>query len=388
MHKFCSLNSEVSASDLPIHSEDEFIEACKVTRGALHSLHEHLNSMLSLTEKSPDQTVLEQFNTLKSRCQNLICNTEYRNRVLFDGHIDVDIVFTGSVKDTVRIRIPNLIDKLHTFHCNFQDVIACDTTEFARQARASEAAQIHSSASVQAVRLNTFMPRTVKASRLAAINSLTGLTGLYAMSYGNAMVGPANSQDTHMPLHCGCIYINRVAIPESDGTVSSLIKQINNASSDHGVCAVGEAGESVVLIDKNGRTIDIRITNQSAALLSGFPLGASEMPSRSNGLMIWMNFRHLSEVQFDCEHTGQFMTGKMERVSPLDRYQFDSLSLESENQRLLSRHVLDVMQTIVIRESNYLDIQLKRLQQLFSNQQKLHQTVALDNADISGRIAH
>ena len=368
MHTFFSLNDEVPTTDLPIHSDEEFLEVCQYTRNALQTLKNRLAALSESVCQFPSDDAVRQFELLKQQCRDLIVNTRYHNRALFDGHINVDVVFSGDLDEKIRIRIPDLIDKLDSFHCNFDELAACDANVFAARIRSSESAALQVAAAVQGIRLNTFLPRTAQAGRLDAVNSLTGLTGLYAASYGNALAGAIPARDTGMPLENGEILINNVVVEGCDGTVLDLLCAINEGTAEHGVQAFGSAGDSLVLVACDGGRIDLSVRHQTASLLSGFALGATRIAEGSNGLLVWINFRQISEVRFESEQTGLLLTGSGCSKLALKKQAFIDLSVDSDIQRQLCLRVLAVMQTIVEREGTHLDFHIRRLQQLFSLQ--------------------
>ncbi len=307
---------------------------------------------------------IAEFNSIRDKTVEQIKTAAYKGQTVFDGHVDFDVVFTDDAEGSVRVRVPDLLSLLDKFQTNFSELSRVDAAEFARRVIASEQSQLNPSAAVQGVRLNTFLTRTVKSSRIEAVNSLSRLSGLHVTSYGNALISPQPCNQTQMPVDCACIRINGISIDGCDGTVESLIEQINVSTAQHGVHAVAVEGQPMTLISYSGHKIEIAVSNQAGSLLSGFPPGVTDVPSQSCGLLVWISFLPIHTVTFDCVHTGKLITGIPVTSIALKPSVLKDLSIDTPMQRQLTTYVLEALQRIVQRESDCLTQGLLNLNNL------------------------
>ena len=365
MYKIRSVHNLANGKAPRLASAEELIEAVSAAQSSLQEFQTNIGFLIEMARYGSSK-VPGDFSVRLKKCLSSISGASYGNEPLFNGSLDVDVFFSGAGGETVRVWIADLIGKFEKYHSNYSEVTTCDVTDFARRIRSCAAARTSPEASIQGVRLDTFLQRSVKSSRLLAINSLAGLTGLHAMSYGNAMSANVESCDTGMPLADGCFSVNGVAIPASDGTVASLVSQINRSRDQHGVHAHSEAGQVMVLLNYSGERIELKIANQCGALLSGFPSGITEVNARSNGLVAWVSFRRLHEVRYDSSNTARLVSGSDADSVALKSALTANLSLDSLADRRLALSVLLVMNNIVIREHGTLASSLAGLQELLA----------------------
>lgn len=366
MYKILPLNNDVDES---IGLAERFETIGDLTKAGLiaqTTMLETLQRISRLREilQPHHKSSCVEFNTLRDKLVAEIQTAEYKGVTLFNGQIDIDAVFSGEVEGSVRIRIPDLISLFSKFYSNFAEVSRVDEKGFAERVINSEKAHPNTTAAIQGVRLNTFMTRTVKSSRMDLINSLSKLTGLHATSYGNSLVGTQKCRQTQMPVHEGCIHINGVSIDACDGSVSGLVERINEKTAQHGVRAVAEQGKPMALISYSGHKIEITISNQGGALLSGFPPGVSEAHSQTGGLTVWISFLPIHTVNFNSKDTAEFVSGGSELSLALKPNILKDLSIGTPLERQLTTYILQVMQTIVQVESDCLSRSISRLNEL------------------------
>ncbi|MCB1755439.1 MAG: hypothetical protein KDJ38_07945 [Gammaproteobacteria bacterium] len=363
MYKIRSVNHSTDDNPLQPATADELIDILSIARSGLLEFQSALVDLTVIAGQGPARSHHD-FRPSLRQALAALAGVSYKGTPLFNGHLDVDIDFAASGGETVRVRIADLPGKFAGYHSNFPDLAGCDAMIFAQRIRVSAAASSCPEASIQGVRLNTFMPRSVRSSRLLAINSLSGLTGLYAMNYGNAIIAGEDSRETGMPLIDGCVSVNGVAIPASNGSVNDLVGQINSLRESHGVVAEGKAGQPLVLMNFSGQAIEIKITNQCAALLSGFPSGVTEVAADIGGLIAWISFRRLHEVCFDSGNTVRLLSGVDGDSVALKSGLTANLSADSLTDRRLALSVLQVMAIVVARELNGLTSTQARLRRV------------------------
>lgn len=369
MYTFRALECVVSKNQetFPVNNAASAIEASKLAVLTLKSISERLDALLDAGPYFDKNTMLE-FPYFRDEILALIALTSHEGAPLFDGHIDADIGLTENAMQTVRIHIPDLIGRLNQYRSNYKKVAANTVESFADRMRETDMAVIRGEATVQGVRLNTFIPKSCRHNRLPVINSLLGLTGLQGLSYGNAMVAPTPCRNTEMPLTQGCISINGHEISACDGSVDSLVTSINKTTDKHGVVAVGFEGQKLVLIDQNGSGIDVNVQHHAGAILSGFPCGSSRIEASSNGLIVWLSFRHLSGLTFDSRQTAKLMSGDSELEVLLRSGMLKSLSLDSPYQQKLTIFVLEAVKKTIVQERSNITNSLERLKILIRSQ--------------------
>lgn len=362
-----SRHHALSEDEMDPCPEQALMAVCEDAARGIRDIRAMVAQLIVMCENGDDPHVRRAFIAERDRCLARVASACLRGRPVFDGHIDVEVIFPKPIGDSVRLRVPNLYRLTQDYHSNFAQVANSDFAEYACRARASRCARISPGATIQGVRLTTFMPRTIKAHRFEALRSLSGLTGLHPASFGNALVAAHAARDTHMPLHGGCMRINRLALAASDGSVDGLITAINAASSQTGVHAEGGVRELMTLINPTGGDIDVRVLNQSAALLSGFPLGASVMPAAENGLQVLVSFSGQSEVTFDSSQTAELITGKPATQLRLMRGHLHGLTLDDLMQQRLSSAVLNAFDKALSYEQACLAAAVQRLTNGFAS---------------------
>ncbi len=368
MYTFRSLHCPENPGECPpdIDSVVDLINAGMIAHTGLIELGAVADKMIILCSDKSD-AMRQEFDLLKQNFLTVLDSSRYAGSRVFDGHIDIDVVFSGCFDDSVRIRIPDLLGKLRKFQTNYTDIARCDYQSFAKRKRCSESAHPYPDACVQGVRLNTFLPRTAHNSSLAVINSLSCLTGLHVSSFGNAIVAPRAARETGMPLPDGCITLNDTAVAACDGNVAHLVEQINRGSDEHGVFAVGEAGEPLTLIALSGRDIEFKVNGSSASLLSGYPQGVSKACAHTGGLTMWLSFRRLHSVRFDSEQTARMIMGTSDHSVALKPGLFEKLSIDTPLEERLALFVLQVVRDSIIEERHCLSTSLTKLRQLLES---------------------
>ncbi len=376
MYKICFKNdSIVQPQGQPcFNSVSELMNTALAAQTMMLEASDKINALRVLLQNN-NKVSIAQFDKLRDSCIAQIKNACHCGHTVFDGHVNIDVVFSGGVEESVSVRIPDLIGLLTTFYSNFSELSRCDDETLAERMRNSEKAHSSPEATIQGVRLNTFMPRTVQSCRLQAINSLTSLTGLHAMSYGNTLVSSQMCRQTQIPLQKACIHINNIAIEYSNGSVSNLISQINVATDRHGVRAVGGIDKPLTLIAYSGRKIEVKIASQAGALLSGFSPGVTEVAAQSRGLVVWVSFLPLSAVKFDSSRTATHIMGQNEKTIMLKPKALKDLSINMPLERQLACYLLQVVQRIVLQEREYLVRSLTRLTEIKSTCPEDHKQV-------------
>lgn len=353
MYTFRALECVVNKNQesLPVNNAASAIEAANLASLTLQDISERIDALLVACTLF-DEKIVTEFAYYRDEILSLITLTSHDGSPLFDGHIDVDIDLSNNSAHTVRVYIPDLVGRFNQFHTNYKSVAANTVETFAERMRETDTAVNRAEATVQGVRLNTFTSKPCRHNRLPGINSLNGLTGLHCMSYGNAMVAPMPCRDTEMPLTQGGILINGHELSACDGSIDSLVASINNTTDKHGVVAVGQAGQNLVLIDEDGGRIEVDVLHQAGSILSGFPCGSSRVDASTNGLLVWLSFRHLAGLTFDSCQTAKLMSGDKALEVPLRSGMLKSLSLDSPYHQKLTIFVLQVVKKSIKQEYN------------------------------------
>lgn len=372
MYTFRALECVVNKNQETLLANDanSVIEATKLAALTLKNTSERLAALLATSGEVDAKTIAE-FPYLRDEVLALIALTSHDGKPLFDGHIDADIGLTENSVQTVRIHIPDLIGRLNQYRTNYKNVADNSMESFATRMRVTDTAVTRAEATVQGVRLNTFIPKSCTRNRLSMISSLSGLTGLHGISYGNAMVAPMMCRDTEMPLMQGCLLINDYEVSACNGTIESLVSSINATTKNHGVIAVGREGEKLVLIDQIGCRIKIKVLHQAGSILSGFPCGSSRVEAVSNGLIVWLSFRHLNNLAFDSRQTAKLMSGDHELEVPLRSGMLATLSMHTPYEQKLTLCVLEIVKKTIDQEYNNITGLLEQFKVLIRSQKYL-----------------
>lgn len=372
MYTFRALKCVVNKKQEALHANDadSVIEATKLAALTLKNTSQRLDALLVACAEIDAKTIAE-FPYLRDEILALIALTSHDGKPLFDGHIDADIGLTENSLQTVQIHIPDLIGRLNQYRTNYKNVASNSIESFAERMRETDAAVTRPEATVQGVRLNTFIPKSCRGNRLSVINSLNSLTGLHGMSYGNAMVAPMACRDTEMPLTQGCLLINDYEVLACNGTIESLVSSINATTEEHGVIAVGREGQKLVLIDSIGHRIKVKVLHQAGSILSGFPCGSSRVDALSNGLIVWLSFRHIHSLAFDSRQTAKLMSGDRVQEIFLRSGMLAELSLASHHEQRLTLFVLNVVKRTIDQEYNNIANSLEQFKILIRSQKSL-----------------
>lgn len=356
-----NLNANVTVkavNDLELRPEElEHFGLCVVE--TLVYLLSTLNDMLDTIEYRPDK--LELFDHLRETCVSIVNSTHLDGEKMFVG-----AAYRAYAKLTDRtfknsIKIPDLQHFFTYFKSNITQISGSDVDAFADRIRNKEISIVSPSATICAVKLTSFVPRTVVSSKILAINSIADMSGVYAMSFGNAIIGKVNSRNTQMPLLAGQISLNGISLHPSNGTVEDLVKVINQQFAPRGLYASGVQGQKIVLINYTGGSIQVNIRNQSAALVSGFPVGSCSMSSGENGLIVWLSSEAIDSVNFDCKGTALSLTGQTFTKIPLQPFLFNELNINNSANLRLSWYLIKNIKNNIDLMLSQLKIDLKNL---------------------------
>jgi flagellin len=173
---------------------------------------------------------------------------------------------------------------------NYGSITALGSAAFATRLR-TQSANALSSSTLNGASLTDVVAGNTAAQKIASVNNSTA--GVTAFSYGNSLVGTANTADGAAATNAGDITINGVSVgATAGGTVAQWVTQINAVSAQTGVAADATAGGTLVLYNAAGtsfasdKAITLTVNTAAAATALGVSQGTTTVGAGQNGAIV------------------------------------------------------------------------------------------------------
>jgi flagellin len=214
------------------------------------------------------------------------------NRILNTaGGFSATFQVGANAGEVIATTIDNVSTSQLGVSTNYSTIAAENGATFATRVR-TQSANALSSATLNGASLSDVAAGNTAAQKVASVNnSNSGVTGF---TYGNALVGGANTADGSAATADGDVVVNGVKIgATAGGTVAQWVVAVNAKTAETGVAANATAGGTLVLYNATGTTpsasdkaITMTVNTAAAATALGASQGTTTVAAGQNGAVV------------------------------------------------------------------------------------------------------
>ena len=210
------------------------------------------------------------------------------NETTFGGNKIFNTTFRFDIDDDVlSVSLPPVRSIDLGVSSNFSTIIDESDSNFASRLRTQFASAL-STFKLNDVTLTDVAANQNAVNKMKAVNSKTSDSGVSAFIFGNSLVGTINTTNAAGAINSSEIVVNDIEIDGSDGTVADMVAKINLKKGQHGVVANATAGDTLVLFNRDGKGILLKVNSANAASATGFNDGSvnSVAADEKNGAIV------------------------------------------------------------------------------------------------------
>lgn len=237
---------------------------------------------------------------LNAEAQNMIAEVDRiatqtvfnGNRILStSGGFSATFQVGSNVGEVISTTLDNVSTSQLGVSTNYSTIAGESGATFSTRMR-TQSTNALSSATLNGASLANVSAGNTAAEKAAAVNNSS--SGVSAFTYGNALVGTANTADGSAATASGDVVINGVSVgATAGGTVAQWVTAINAATSQTGVAADATVGGTLVLFNATGTTpsasdkaISVTVNTAAAATALGLSQGTTALAAGQNGALV------------------------------------------------------------------------------------------------------
>jgi flagellin len=261
---------------------------------ALQRIRELAVQSVNVSNNASDRSALNnEAQQLISEVDRIATQTNFNgNRILStSGGFSATFQVGANVGEVISTTVDDVSTSQLGVSTNYTTIAAENGATFAARVR-TQSANALSSATLNGASLANVAAGNTASQKAASVNNSS--SGVTAFTYGNSLVGSANTADGSAATVSGDLVINGVSIgATAGGTVAQWVTAINASTSQSGVAADATAGGTLVLYNASGTTpsssdkaISITVNTAAAATALGVSQGTTTVGAGQNGALV------------------------------------------------------------------------------------------------------
>lgn len=256
------------------------------------------------------------------------------NRILATtGGFSASFQVGSNVNEVVSATVDNVTTTQLGVSTNYTTIAGENGATFATRVR-NQSANALSSATLNGATLADVAAGNTASQKAASVNNSS--SGVSAFTYGNALVGTANTANGAASVS-GDLVINGVSIgATAAGTVAQFVTAINAATSSTGVAADATAGGTLVLYNASGTTpsasdkaISITVNTANVATALGVSQGTTTVAAGQNGALVMATSLGQTGLTANAAGTGSALSGTANATVTVASTQLAALNLST-----------------------------------------------------------
>lgn len=304
---------------------------------ALQRIRELAVQSVNASNNASDRSALNnEAQQLISEVDRIATQTNFNgNRILSTaGGFSATFQVGANVGEVISATVDNVSTSQLGVSTNYTTIAAENGATFAGRVR-TQSANALSSATLNGASLANVAAGNTASQKAASVNSSS--SGVTAFTYGNSLVGSANTADGSAATASGDLVINGVSIgATAGGTVAQWVTAINASTSQSGVAADATAGGTLVLYNASGTTpsssdkaISITVNTAAAATALGVSQGTTTVGAGQNGALVLSAGVGQTGLTADGTTTGSALSGTANATITIASSQLASLNISS-----------------------------------------------------------
>jgi len=393
---------QISGLSVAVRNANDGISIAQTAEGAMDEMVRSLTRANDLAIQAASYNTAGDRASLNNEVSQLIDEmsrivnqTRYNGEKILSGGFSADVQVGVQVNETINVSVGNLSPAGLGVSSDFQAVNSLSDANFAARIRTNFATDLDTADTIQGSGVATAIGTTVAANsnsvnKVDAINAISAQTGVTAFSLGNAAVGTANAADAGSA-GAGEVVINGVQIAAS-ADVATLVTNINAVSGQTGVTADGADGSALVLFNRTGAAVSVNVTGATAAQLTGFAQGATNVDAGANGAIVLNDELNSNTITFNDATANQAVTGTNATTSTLTNVAVSGQTVNTAGEANLALLAFSSAIDQVNEDRAVLGAKLNRLESTIRNIENVKENISaaqsrIQDADFAAETA-